>query len=95
MKVRVIGASPSGLFAVYLLAKGGLEVKVYERMNTLKLPRTRGLMFQHVINELRRYLLGWQAHFGLSEAKSVFEELDSWIHRRLRCYLWKQWGRGR
>lgn len=57
--------------------------------------RTRGVTFQRVVDELRSYLLGWQAYFGFSEAKSVFKELDSWIHRRLRCYLWKQWGRRR
>jgi RNA-directed DNA polymerase len=57
--------------------------------------RTRGVMFQRVVDDLRSYLLGWQAYFGFSEAKSVFKELDSWIHRRLRCYLWKQWGRRR
>ena len=57
--------------------------------------RTRGITFQRVVEELKSYLLGWQAYFGFSEAKSVFKELDSWIHRRLRCYLWKQWGRRR
>jgi hypothetical protein len=23
----------------------------------------------------------------------MLRELDSWIKRRLRCYLWKQWGK--
>jgi RNA-directed DNA polymerase len=26
---------------------------------------------------------------------SSHKELDSWTRRRLRCYLWKQWGRRR
>lgn len=38
MKVIIVGASTSGLFAAYLLAKGGVEVEVYERMNALGLP---------------------------------------------------------
>jgi RNA-directed DNA polymerase len=25
----------------------------------------------------------------------VLANLDSWIHRRLRCFQWKQWKRGR
>lgn len=57
--------------------------------------RTRGVTFRRVIDELRSYLLGWGGYFGFSEAKSAFKELDSWIHRRLRSYLWKQWGRRR
>ena len=34
MKIIVIGASISGLFTAYLLAKEGVEVEVYERTNT-------------------------------------------------------------
>ena len=55
--------------------------------------RTRGRSIRQVVREVREYLLGWGNYFGHSELKSRFKELDSWIRRRLRCYLWKQWGR--
>jgi RNA-directed DNA polymerase len=55
--------------------------------------RTRGVSLQVVVRNLREYLVGWHSYFGLAEAKSAFKELDSWVRRRLRCYLWKQWGR--
>jgi RNA-directed DNA polymerase len=55
--------------------------------------RTRGVRIGKIVEELRRYLLGWQAYFNFAEARSITKELDSWIRRRLRCYLWKQWGR--
>lgn len=54
--------------------------------------RTRGRSLRCVIEELKSYLRGWKAYFGFSEARSVFRELDKWMVRRLRCYLWKQWG---
>ena len=57
--------------------------------------RTRGVTLTRIVEDLKRYLVGWHTYFGFSEARSVFKELDSWIHRRLRCYLWKQWGRRR
>ena len=57
--------------------------------------RTRGATLKRVVEDLKRYLVGWRTYFGFSEARSIFKELDSWIHRRLRCYLWKQWGRRR
>jgi RNA-directed DNA polymerase len=57
--------------------------------------RTRGVSLPQVAQEVRRYVTGWYAYFGWAEATSVFKELDSWVRRRLRCYLWKQWGRGR
>ncbi len=55
--------------------------------------RTRGRKLETIIGELRGYLPGWQAYYGLAQVRHIFRELDSWIKRRLRCYLWKQWGR--
>ena len=57
--------------------------------------RTRGESLVRVVGDLRRYLDGWYTYFGFAEAPSSFKELDSWIRRRLRCYLWKQWDRRR
>lgn len=55
--------------------------------------RTRGRNIRRIISELRVYLLGWIGYYGYVEIRSILKELDSWIRRRLRCYLWKQWGR--
>ena len=42
---------------------------------------------------LSKTLLGWRSYYGFSEVPSPLQELEKWIRRRLRCYLWKQWGR--
>jgi RNA-directed DNA polymerase len=55
--------------------------------------RTRGVTLKTVIHDLAGYISGWKLYYGFSEAKYVFQGLDSWVRRRLRCYLWKQWGR--
>ena len=55
--------------------------------------RTRGRRMEHIISELRRYMTGWYGYFKIIDVRSILKELDSWIKRRLRCYLWKQWGR--
>lgn len=34
-----------------------------------------------------------KAYFDLAEILSPLRDLDKWIRRRLRCYVWKQWGR--
>jgi RNA-directed DNA polymerase len=57
--------------------------------------RTRGVSLSTLVRELRDYVRGWSGYFDFAEAKASFKELDSWIRRRLRCYLWKQWGRHR
>lgn len=55
--------------------------------------RTRGISFTQMVTNLSRYLLGWRGYFGACETPSVLRDLDSWIHRRLRAFLWKQWRR--
>ncbi len=48
-----------------------------------------------VIEELVPILRGWVGYFQLSEVRGVFEDLDQWLRRRLRCILWRQWKRPR
>jgi len=55
--------------------------------------RIRGRRIEVIMRELRRFMLGWQAYFDITEVRYVLKELESWVRRRLRCYLWKQWGR--
>jgi RNA-directed DNA polymerase len=56
--------------------------------------RGRGRNLGRFIGEdLSPVLRGWVTYFGLAEVKGVFEELDQWIRRRLRCLQWRQWKR--
>lgn len=55
--------------------------------------RTRGYSIYQIIADLKKSLLGWKAYFGIAEVKSLLRDVDKWIRRKLRCYLWKQWGR--
>jgi RNA-directed DNA polymerase len=56
--------------------------------------RNRGVSLDRMVQQLSRYLTGWRGYFGYCETPSVFTTLDSWIRRRLRCFIWKQWKRG-
>jgi RNA-directed DNA polymerase len=57
--------------------------------------RTRGVSLPQMVRELATFLTGWRGYFGYCETPSVLAMLDSWIHRRLRSVVWKQWKRGR
>jgi RNA-directed DNA polymerase len=57
--------------------------------------RNRGSSLQRVVSELRSYLIGWRGYYGFCETPSVLRNFDSWIHRRLRSYAWKQWKTGK
>jgi group II intron reverse transcriptase/maturase len=55
----------------------------------------RGQSLAHLIENLNPFLRGWIAYFQIAETPSVLKELDSWLRRRLRCVLWRQWKRPR
>lgn len=55
--------------------------------------RTRGHRLADIIAQLRDTLLAWKAYFGIAEVLSPLHDIDKSIRHKLRCYLWKQWGR--
>jgi RNA-directed DNA polymerase len=57
--------------------------------------RTRGISIERMIGELRTYMIGWQGYFGFCETPGILRDLESWTRRRLRCFLWKHWKRGK
>src|SRR3954454_11119172 len=56
--------------------------------------RTRGLSLTQIVEELARYLIGWRRYFGFCQTPRVLTNLEAWTRRRLRSYLWRQWGNG-
>jgi len=46
---------------------------------------------EYRIEKLNQFLMGWCGYFALADTNSIFKSLDSWIKRRLRMCLWKNW----
>lgn len=57
--------------------------------------RTRGVKVETMVAQLSRYLLGWRGYFGFCQTPWVLRRLESWLRRRLRAVVWKQWKYGR
>jgi RNA-directed DNA polymerase len=57
--------------------------------------RTRGISLTQMVKEIATYLRGWLGYFGDCQTPSVLQSLESWLRRRLRSVVWKQWKRGR
>lgn len=55
----------------------------------------RGRNLQCVVKELSQYLRGWAAYYKHTEWSGQLRDLDGWVRRRLRCYVWREWQRGR
>ena len=86
-------------FLGFTVSRDGARLKVADKaIEKLKdrvrelTRRTRGTSIGVVVAELRETLLGWKAYFGVAEVLSPLREIDKWVRRKLRCYLWKQWG---
>jgi RNA-directed DNA polymerase len=45
--------------------------------------------------KLNQYTTGWVNYFKLADMKKYLKGLDSWLRRRLRMIIWKQWKRVR
>ena len=50
----------------------------------------RGQSMGKVVEALTPLMRGWSTYFQLAEVKDIFEGLDGWIRRKLRCLLWRQ-----
>jgi group II intron reverse transcriptase/maturase len=53
--------------------------------------RTRGANVHVVIRELNRFVPAWTNYYRIGLRYKLIKQLNSWIVRRLRAYLWKQW----
>jgi RNA-directed DNA polymerase len=56
--------------------------------------RTRGRSLEQIAEDLAPYLIGWRGYFGFCQTPRVLTNLEAWIRRRLRSYLWRQWQSG-
>ena len=56
--------------------------------------RNRGRSIEQIVEDLAPYLIGWRGYFGFCQTPRVLTNLEAWIRRRLRSYLWRQWQNG-
>ena len=86
----------------FWVAKGGeIRCKVaakslatFKQRVREKTRRSGGRSVMAVIGELRPYLLGWKAYFGLAQTPGVLRTLDEWLRHRIRAIQLKHWKRG-
>ena len=94
VKATVLG------FGFYFRGKGIVGVRVARKALARMRKRLQALTgrswrisMPERIERLNRYIRGWCSYFAMAETPSVFEDLDSWLRRRLRQVRWKEWKR--
>jgi RNA-directed DNA polymerase len=81
-------------FHMYGQSKIRIHAKTIERFKQRVRELTNrncGKSLNQVIKELNMYFRGWWNYFCLTEARHILKPLKTWIIRRLRCLVWKQW----
>jgi group II intron reverse transcriptase/maturase len=53
--------------------------------------RNRGKKFDQIVYELKQFTNGWIQYYGIADMKTLMADINQWIRRRLRMYIWKQW----
>lgn len=53
--------------------------------------RTWAISIEDRIKKLNEYLIGWLNYYKIIECPSILAKLDTWIRRRLRMCLLRQW----
>jgi hypothetical protein len=63
------------------------SIKRFKAKLRAKWREGRGRNLEQFIKDLEPLRRGWVNYFRLAEVKGVFEELDGWLRRKLRCLL--------
>lgn len=85
-------------FTFYFKKDGKIGIAVHEKSkkrlkSSLKFStsRSRGASIYKVCDELRSKINGWIRYFSIADMSNFCIEMDEWLRRRIRMYLWKQW----
>lgn len=55
--------------------------------------RSNAMSMEYRALKLRQTIIGWVEYFNLADMKTVLNNLDEWLRRRIRLCYWKQWKR--
>ena len=53
--------------------------------------RSQGRNVRAVMKNVKVYMTGWLAYFGIACMKETMRDWNGWLRRRIRMYIWKQW----
>ena len=57
--------------------------------------RSQGRNVRTVMKNVKVFMTGWLAYFGIASMKGTMKDWNGWLRRRIRMYIWKQWKKPR
>jgi len=70
-------------------------VERFKEVMREKFREGRGRNLRAFLASLKPKLRGWASYFSVAETRNVFEDLDQWLRRKLRCMEWRKWKKPR
>ena len=99
-KVVSVYAKRNFKFLGFALGKGRGGVFIRAHAKSLKkakqklkelTSRSQGRNVRVVMKKVEVFIRGWLGYFGIASMRNTMKEWDSWLRRRFRMYIWKQW----
>ncbi|MDQ0216902.1 group II intron reverse transcriptase/maturase [Oikeobacillus pervagus] len=85
-----------------LPTKNGVKIRPHQKAkSTVKqklkkiTKRNRGKSIEVLFVQIKQLMTGWLNYYGIGEMKSFMKEINGWLKRRIRQYIWKQWKKPR
>lgn len=78
--------------------KGGIKLRVHgksvakmkDRIREIT-SRRQGIGYDVLKLRLKQFVTGWVNYYKLANMKSLLRDVDKWLRRRLRMFIWKRW----
>jgi hypothetical protein len=93
LKLKVLGFSLWKINGKTGIRPHGKSLKRFKDKVIEITKRNCGRSVKSILEELRRYTMGWLGYYSVASLASKTQQLDGWIRARLRQYIWKQWKR--
>lgn len=81
-----------------LPTRNGVKIRPHQQAKTTvkqKLKkitkRNRGRGIEVLFKQIKQLMTGWINYYGIGVMKSFMTDLNGWLKRRIRQYIWKQW----
>ena len=78
--------------------KGGIKLRVHSKSVAKMKDRIReitsrrqGISYEKLKLKLKQFVKGWVNYYKLANMKKLLREVDKWLRRRLRMFIWKRW----
>ena len=53
--------------------------------------RSQGRKLDTILENIKVFMRGWLGYYAIADMEKYLKDLNSWLLRRIRMYIWKQW----